>query len=336
VLRVSVDGKSMAAARRARYDALVAHAHAVGAATIAVAHTATDQAETLLDRLIRGAGTRGLSGMAPLRRVDSELWLWRPLLAIDRATVESYVTARGLSVVRDPTNDDRLYRRSRVRHEVLPLLRRERPDLDVALAELCDRLRADADALDAAAADAHARLLAPDGTLDAAALARVNEALFARVVTRASGLPLFAVHITALRRLCADRRGTHGLDLPGRVRAERRYDRLGFLPQEKKSAPIDTAEVAVAQPGIYLLDGMEVAVSADLFDALGGAPLCLRYWRRGDRARSGKLSDLMVNAKVPRPERARLPILARPDGEVLWIQGVPLGARRLSFKCAVQ
>jgi tRNA(Ile)-lysidine synthetase-like protein len=336
-LRVSVDGKSMAAARRARYDALIAHARAVGAVTIAVAHTATDQAETLLDRLIRGAGTRGLSGMAPLRRIDGDLWLWRPLLTIDRATVEAYVQARGLTVVRDPTNDDRLYRRSRVRHEILPLLRRERADADVALAELCDRLRADADSLDAAAAEAHARLAAPDGTLDAAALARLDDALFARVVTRASGLPLQAVHILALRRLCLDRRGTHGLDLPARMLAERRYDRLRFVPQPQKSAPNDTAEVAVARAGIYLLEGMEVEVSAALYEALGNCPLTLRYWRYGDRARSGKLSDLLVNAKVPRPERARLPILARvADGEVLWIAGVRIGAGRLSFKSAVQ
>jgi tRNA(Ile)-lysidine synthetase-like protein len=336
VLRVSVAGKSMAAARHARYDALVNHARAVGASVIAVAHTATDQAETLLDRLIRGAGTRGLSGMAPLRRVDGGVWLWRPLLTVDRATVEAYIDALQLPVVRDPTNDDCRYRRSRIRHEVLPLLRRERPDLDVALAELCDRLRADADSLDAAAAQAHARLQAPDGSLDAAALAALDDALFARVVARASGLMLQAVHIHALRRLCADRRGTRSLDLPARTLAERRYDRLTFATPGKKSAPIDTAEVAVDQPGIYLLDGMEVEVSADLYQALGGGPLRLRHVRPGDRARTGKLSDLLVNAKVPRPDRARLPILARPDGEVVWISGLPWGVGRLSFKSAVQ
>jgi len=70
-VRVTVDGKSMAAARRARYDALVGEAERVGATAIAVAHTATDQAETLLDRLIRGAGTRGLAAMSPARRIAS-------------------------------------------------------------------------------------------------------------------------------------------------------------------------------------------------------------------------------------------------------------------------
>jgi len=324
-IRVTVDGKSMAAARRARYDALVAEATRVGAAAIAVGHTATDQAETLLDRLVRGAGTRGLSAMAPARRIDGALWLVRPLLAVTRADIEAYVAARGLAVVRDPTNDDRAYRRSRLRHEVLPLLRRERPDVDRALAETCDRLRADADALDAVAADALAGIRDADATLDAAALARLPEALFARVVTVASGLCLGAVHVAALRRLCATQNGTRSLDLPARLVAERRYGRLRFFPRIENRAPDVTPEVAVGHPGIYLLDTMRVEVSPELFESLaphdGVEPLTLRHPRAGDRAARGKLSDVLVNAKVPRPERARLPVLAR-GARVMWIPGV--------------
>jgi tRNA(Ile)-lysidine synthase len=321
-LTVVVDGKSMAAARRARYDALVAEAHRVGAAAIAVAHTATDQAETLLDRLLRGAGTRGLSAMAPLRRIDGDLWLVRPLLAVPRADVEAYVAARALAVVRDPTNLDLKYRRSRLRHEVLPLLYRERPDLDRALAATCDRLRADADALDAAADEAAARLTAADGTLDAVALAALGDALFARIVARVSGLALAAVHVAALRALCATANGTRSLDLPARAGAERRYGRLRFFARSRIVASAVTPEVAVASPGIYLLDEMRVEVSAGLYESLGGEPLTLRHVRAGDRARGGgKVQDRLVNAKVPRPERARLPVLARGQ-RVMWIPGV--------------
>jgi tRNA(Ile)-lysidine synthetase-like protein len=319
-VRVVVDGKSMAAARRARYDALVAEARRAGAVAIAVAHTATDQAETLLDRLIRGAGTRGLGAMSPARRIDGDVWLVRPLLAVSRAEIEAYVAARALSVVRDPTNDDRAYRRSRLRHDVLPLLRRERAELDRALAETCDRLRADADALDAVAADTAGRLAGPDG-LDAVALATLPEALFARVVAQKSGLVLASVHVAALQRLCSTANGTRSLDLPARVVAERRYGRLRFFVRDEIRASAVTPEVAVPRPGIYLLDEMRVEVSAELYDSLGGEPLMLRHVRAGDRARHGKLSDLLVNAKVPRPERARLPVLARGQ-RVMWIPGV--------------
>lgn len=320
VLAVAVDGHSMAAARRARYDALVAEARRIDAGVIAVAHTATDQAETLLDRLVRGAGTRGLSAMAPVRRIDGDRLLVRPLLAVSRAEVEAYVTARGLAVVRDPTNADPKYRRSRIRHQVLPLLRQERPELDVALAEACDRLRADADALDEAAAAVSARIVLADGALDAAALAALPDALFARVMASRSGLVLGAVHVAALRRLCDDRRGTHSLDLPSRLTAERRYDRLRFRGRDDNLAPAVTQEVAVPGPGLYLLDGMPVDVSAQLWQSLGPhrEPLVLRHVRAGDRWRGGKLSDLFVDSKVPRPERARVPLLAR-GADVLWI-----------------
>jgi tRNA(Ile)-lysidine synthase len=318
VLRLTVEGRSMAAARRARYEALVSEAKRVGASAIAVGHTASDQAETLLHRLIRGAGTRGLSGMAKARRLDDALVLIRPLLEVTRAEVEAYLAARGLSVVHDPTNVDGRYLRSRIRYDVVPLLRRERPDIEAALAELCDRLRADADALDEAAAEAGARIVASDGTLDAAALAALPEALFARLMARAAGLTLGAVHVAALRRLCTDRRGTHSLDLPARLTAERRYDRLRFFARGDESAPEVTEEVAVVRPGIYLFSGMQVDVDARLWQALGSEPLTLRPVRPGDRLRGRKLQDLLVDHKVPRPERARLPVLAR-GGCVLWI-----------------
>ena len=66
---------------------------------------------------------------------------------------------------------------------------------------------------------------------------------------------------------------------------------------------------------------MRVEVSAGLYESLGGEPLTLRHVRTGDRVRLGKLQDLLVNAKVPRPERARLPVLAR-GARVMWIPGV--------------
>ena len=68
---------------------------------------------------------------------------------------------------------------------------------------------------------------------------------------------------------------------------------------------------------------MRVEVTPELFDSLGAAPMVLRHVRAGDRARHGKIQDVLVNAKVPRPERARLPVLAR-GARVVWIPGVPV------------
>jgi tRNA(Ile)-lysidine synthase len=335
VLTVTVGRGGMAAARAARYRALIACAQAGGYEAIAAAHTATDQVETLLDRLIRGAGTRGLSAMAAARPAGGGARLVRPLLDVSRAEVDAYVAARALDVARDPTNDDRRYRRARLRHDVLPLLRRERADFDRAAAELCARLRGDADALDAAAGAAYARLRAPDATLDVAHLVALPTAIAARVLQRAASHVLDARHIDAVLRLCATTHGTRALDLGAGLVAERRYDRLRFGP-----APEDPGDVLVRvpAPGRYAFLGAAVDVPPAAF---GAGELVLRNVRPGDRLRLGdrvtKVQDILVNAKVPRPERRRVPLLVRREmsgvEEVLWIPGV---SRALTGEGAVQ
>ena len=208
VLTITVERRTMAAARQARYAALVAYAREIQAGAIAVAHTATNQAETLLDRMLRGSGLRGLSAMAPVRAIAPGLQLLRPMLAVTSAEVEAYVAAKGLAVVRDPTNADPHYRRSRLRHEVLPLLRRERAGADRALAELAERLRQDAEALDEMARVAWLRLVVDDNhdgdgddnalelrsgrTIEVEGLMALPVAVRARVLQRACPSPLEA------------------------------------------------------------------------------------------------------------------------------------------------
>ena len=105
------------AARRERYSFLRRVKDDEGASFVAVAHTLDDQAETLLLRLLRGAGATGLAGMRP-RSGD----LLRPLLAVSRARVIEHLHERGLSWREDPTNQDTALLRNRVRHELLPYL----------------------------------------------------------------------------------------------------------------------------------------------------------------------------------------------------------------------
>ncbi|MCB0882997.1 MAG: tRNA lysidine(34) synthetase TilS, partial [Thermoleophilia bacterium] len=104
-------------AREARGAAARAHAEAMGATAVATGHTADDQAETVLMRLARGAGSGGASGMAPRRGEMA-----RPLLDLRRAETVALCAALGLEAVDDPTNRDGRFRRARVRHELLPLL----------------------------------------------------------------------------------------------------------------------------------------------------------------------------------------------------------------------
>ena len=136
-----------ARARAVRYDALEAARVEHGATAVLVAHTADDQAETVVLNLLRGSGSAGLAGM-PARRGH----VVRPLLGARRADVRAECTRWQLTPWEDPSNDDLAFRRNWIRHEVLPLLERGAGrDLTPLLTRQADVLRAESDFLDALA-----------------------------------------------------------------------------------------------------------------------------------------------------------------------------------------
>ncbi|MCS7060262.1 MAG: tRNA lysidine(34) synthetase TilS [Anaerolineae bacterium] len=147
VARADVAGRAAAervsievAARRARYEFLARVADSIHAPLIAVAHQADDQAETVLLRLIRGAGIAGLRGMRLLSPHPSapHLWIVRPLLRITRGNVLAYCTARDLHPRLDQTNETLDHARNRVRHELLPILEQYNPAIRAVLARLAE------------------------------------------------------------------------------------------------------------------------------------------------------------------------------------------------------
>jgi tRNA(Ile)-lysidine synthase len=131
------------AARRVRREALLELREALGADQVATAHTADDQAETLLLRVLRGTGPAGLAGIAP-RTADGRIV--RPLLAVRRDEVLGYAQARDLAWREDPSNADVRYARSRLRHQWLPGLREAfNPRLLRALGDLAEAMRQDSE-----------------------------------------------------------------------------------------------------------------------------------------------------------------------------------------------
>lgn len=123
-----------AAAREGRYRALTRMAEAAGARYVAVAHTRDDQVETVLHRLLRGTGLRGLAGMPNSRVLSPSVSLVRPLLACRRSDVLEYLRFIDQSYRQDATNKDLRFTRNRLRNELLPELRRNyNADVDEAL-----------------------------------------------------------------------------------------------------------------------------------------------------------------------------------------------------------
>lgn len=137
------------AGRRVRYEQFEATRRAVGADYVLTAHTADDQAETVLMHLIRGCGIDGLSGIPSIRGN-----IRRPLLCCTRAEIEEYCAVHGVPFVTDETNADLQYTRNDIRHRVLPLLREINPAVDSALLRLSRRAGEETDYLNQQAMEA--------------------------------------------------------------------------------------------------------------------------------------------------------------------------------------
>ena len=228
-VRVGRAGGPEAAARDARYAALDSAAERHGASVVLLGHTRDDQAETVLLGLARGSGPRSLSGMAAATGRYR-----RPFLELDRSITRQACAVLDLPVWDDPHNVDPAYTRSRVRHEVLPVLEKHLGGGVVeALARTARLFRDDADALDAWAAQAEAGAMTDEG-LDAAALAVLPPAVRRRVLRRGAiqaGSPagdLFARHVEAMDQLVTGWHGQGPLHLPGAVELRRRSGRLAF------------------------------------------------------------------------------------------------------------
>ncbi|MFO0576800.1 MAG: tRNA lysidine(34) synthetase TilS [Polyangia bacterium] len=359
--RIAVEvppGPSRAArARQVRYEALAQAAARTGCDALAVGHNRDDQSETVLMRWLGGSGLRGLVGMSACRPLrpgpgcdEPPLLLVRPLLAVPRAAIDDLLALAREHVrplpFQDPTNASPRYQRSRLRHQLLPLLRREQPRLDAHLSELSEQLRADAECLDELADAALRRLTLhkqvdgePLVTLPVRELQALPRALFARVVQRAAGGGLGQAHLDALWRLCRTTHGSQSLELPQR-RAERRYDRLLLARRTERPRDPGSEELFLSEPGELVLPagGLRVRLGWRRRDELSSAapwlavdpselPLCVRPARRGERIGLGpahaghrKISDVLIDRKVPRGERPHVRVLASRD-RVLWLLG---------------
>jgi tRNA(Ile)-lysidine synthase len=231
-------GGMEAAARAARYAAIDEVAAAHRASAVLLGHTLDDQAETVLLGLARGSGARSLAGMPAVTGRYR-----RPLLELGRDLTRRACLAMNLRPWDDPHNQDTAYARARVRADLLPALEKDLgPGVTAALARTARMLRDDADALDdwaeRALREALEKTTAGTPALDARVLAGLPRAVRTRVLHRAAiaaGSPpgtLAAVHVEAMDALVTAWHGQSHLDLPGRVRVWRRYEKLLFGPSQ--------------------------------------------------------------------------------------------------------
>lgn len=220
------------AARRARYTFLHGIARDAGADRIAVGHTRDDQAETLLLKLVRGAGATGLAGVFPQRGI-----VIRPLLEQPRADLRAWLGARGQEWLEDESNEIVSNPRNRIRHHVLPELERAYPGATRSIARAADAVREDALWLDELASRRYAIVAVSTGDtveLDAEALAVDPAPLRRRIILNAArtlsrGREVGLEHVEAALEVLAGR--SPGADLPG-SRVELRRGKLVLVTRD--------------------------------------------------------------------------------------------------------
>ena len=337
------------AARRLRYEALEEARITAGCTLLATGHHKEDQAETVLMRLLRGAGPTGLSGILPRRGS-----IVRPLLLLRRADLTAYCRDRGLVICEDLTNQDVTLLRNKVRHELLPALAAEyNPEIVETLSKtalLCQREDAYLDALLAEPlmqvkeSDDDARMpLEMLQTLPPV----LQKRLLRHVLRKKSGADA-AVTFTHLEKIgILIRQGQVGkkLPIPGGWVLEREYDALRLHRIAVKKA--EKFLLLVAVPGRTLLpDGTELitawreerTISSDnagevCFSANSLAlPLIVRTRRPGDVFRPAggigakKLKKFFIDEKVPQSRRDCWPVVCDGRG-IIWLPGLRAGQR---------
>ncbi len=308
-----------AAARDARYGFLQTIP-----GKIATAHTADDNAETVLMHLVRGTGLKGLGGITPVNgRVI------RPMLGITRAEVEAFLEEWCLPHIEDSSNETDVFLRNRIRHHVMPLLTRENPRMAENLSAMALRLRRDEEYL---SRQADFEILPPVEELKTMHPAQRSRALEQFLKKNGVREPE-QIHISAAEGLIFSGKPSAKANFPGGVTIARQYDRLVVL---EKDTPMEA--VVLPNPGMAELPGLQVICepakelvnTPDAFTVSPVGVITLRPRQPGDTIRlSGgtkSLKKLFIDRKLPAAERSRIPVVCDEQG----ILGVyTIGADRM-------
>lgn len=311
-----------AAARDARYSFF-----ATLSGKIATAHTAGDNAETVLMHLVRGTGLSGLGGIAPVSGN-----LIRPMLGITRQEVLDFLQEYCLQFVTDSSNNTDAFLRNRLRHHVMPLLEQENPRLAENLSAMALQLRQDEAYLRQAASE--------QTTLEVDALRQMAPALRVRILEaflKENGVrePEYR-HIAMAESLIASQKPSARAEFPGGVIVERCYGTLRIMPQCQMSPLRLTCpgEVVLLQLGLKIIcrPAEQIINTEDTFTLAVSGPVWLRSRLSGDEMRlpggTKSLKKLFIDRKIPASQRQTVPVLADEAG-VLAVYGIGANQNRV-------
>ena len=319
-----------AAARDARYAFF-----ATLPGKIATAHTADDNAETVLMHMVRGTGLKGLGAIAPMR--DR---LIRPMLLITRQQVLDFLEEYHLSYVTDSSNDTDQFLRNRLRHHVMPMLKQENPRLAQNLSAMALRLRQDEEALQLPVDFTDGLALDTVKNLPNAMRSRVIAAFLKHCGVKEPE----AEHIALAEKLVFSDNPSAAGEFPGGVRISRCYDRL--VKEEKKAI---FSKVALNCPGVTEIPALGLRVECTqvryeentpaTFTVAPVGQLWLRPRQAGDSIRlpggSKSLKKLFIDRKIPAAQRLRIPVVCDEQG-VLGVYGIGANHDRMAAQLQIR
>ena len=313
-----------AAARDARYAFLRSMN-----GKIATAHTADDNAETVLMHLVRGTGLKGLGGITPVHGT-----VIRPMLNVTRQEVEEFLEEWCLSHMEDSSNNTDAFLRNRIRHHVMPLLNAENPKIAENLSQMALRLRQDEEYL---SRQSSFEILPPVETLKTMHSAQRSRVL--ENFLKQSGVkePEDS-HISLAESLVFSEKPSARASFPGGVTIARNYDRLEALQEQT-----ELEEIALPCPGAVTLPGLvvtctpaaEIVNAPDVFTVNPAGSITLRSRRSGDTLRlpggTKSLKKLFIDRKIPAAQRLQIPVVCDETG-VLGVYSIGVNLERAAAK----
>ena len=298
-----------AAARDARYAFL-----RTLPGKIATAHTADDNAETLLMHLVRGTGLKGLGGIMPQNGN-----VIRPMLSITRQEIEDFLAEYAVDYIIDSSNNGDDFLRNRLRHHVMPLLKEENPKLSQNLSAMALRLRQDEEAL--------AQQAAFEGAPQVEILRNLPPAVRARALEKFlkdSGVKEpEAVHIRQADALVFSDNPSARANFPGGLIIGRRYGILAVVSADTGEIPYEIHRTAADS----------IINTTDTFTVIPVGEVHIRSRQSGDTIRlpggTKTLKKILIDRKIPAAERSRIPVLCDDLG-ILAVGGIGVNLDRVA------
>lgn len=343
-------------AREKRYKFLIDTAHCYGARSVALAHHADDQAETVLMRLLRGSGLSGLAGIK-WKRTEKKVELIRPFLRINKTALIELCQSEGFTYAEDATNLLTKYKRNAIRLEVLPFLEKYNGRVRQSLLQLAEIAGAEDEYMETTTAKCFEELVSQAKgkyTVERASFAAIPSALQRRLIKLILNYLSADLSVLDFPKIEAVRRGTlqsypttWSLDLGGGLTCMRQYDIIVFSSKPVQQQVSYTYRIdspiprlflgeigrlmtmAVLERESFLVQGEDSGKMSAWFDSDKLVlPLTVRSRLPGDTIRvmglngSKKVKDIYIDDKIPSSERSTIPLVCDGLGNIVWIPGV--------------